>query len=150
MDIASISAVEAAGGVMIGVVLAYLEIRSLVRARQTDMVMRIYSTLSSKDYLETWEKVRNRDTVDFNEYRESHSSPAVSTIDDSEIMVYDESLSEQEFNQYRSEIIVNGLPDFRFNRTVKFTLRDVGKLIKKVDDIETFLCNQEVNQFCET
>lgn len=57
MDIASISAVVAAGGVMVGVVFAVLELRNLVKTRQTDLVLRLYSTYDSLDFLETWQKI---------------------------------------------------------------------------------------------
>lgn len=39
LDIPSVSAVVAATGVVIGVVLAYLEVKSIVRARQAELFM---------------------------------------------------------------------------------------------------------------
>ncbi len=41
LDIASISAVVAAGGVIVGVVFAVLELRNLVKTRQTDLALRL-------------------------------------------------------------------------------------------------------------
>ncbi len=48
MDIESISALVAAASVIVGVVLAYLEIKSLVRTRQTELVTSIYSSVSTR------------------------------------------------------------------------------------------------------
>jgi hypothetical protein len=50
LDIPSISAVVAAIGVLVGVVLAVFELRNLVRQRQTDLVMRLYLTWASDEY----------------------------------------------------------------------------------------------------
>ena len=50
LDIPSISAIVAAIGVLVGVVLAVLELRNLVRQRQTDLVMRLYLTWGSEEY----------------------------------------------------------------------------------------------------
>ena len=41
MDIASISAAVAAVGVIVGVIFAVLELRNLVRTRQTDLILRV-------------------------------------------------------------------------------------------------------------
>jgi len=56
MDIASISAVVAAGGVIVGVVFTVLELRNLIKQRQTDLVIRLYSTMGSSSLQEVWEK----------------------------------------------------------------------------------------------
>jgi len=54
LDIPSISAVVAAIGVLVGVVFAILQLRDLVKTRQTDLVMRLYSTFGSRDFQEAW------------------------------------------------------------------------------------------------
>lgn len=72
MDIPSISAVVAAVGVLVGVILTYLEIRSLVRTGKTDLVTGIYSTVSTREYLEAWEKLRDREITDLNEYKKEY------------------------------------------------------------------------------
>ena len=50
LDIPSITAVVAAVGVTLGVTLAYLEVRTLVKQRQTDLVIRLYSTFGNRDF----------------------------------------------------------------------------------------------------
>jgi len=54
LDIPSISAMVAAIGVLIGVVFAVLQLRDLVKTRQTDLIIRLYSTFGSKEFQETW------------------------------------------------------------------------------------------------
>jgi len=60
VDITEISAMTAAAGVLIGVVFAVLQLRDLVKTRQTDLVLRLYDKFSSKDFQDAWEIVRKR------------------------------------------------------------------------------------------
>ena len=68
MDIASISTAVAAVGVIVGVIFAVLELRNLVRTRQTDLILRLYTTFNSKEFLKTWDGVLKRDVKDFDDY----------------------------------------------------------------------------------
>ena len=72
MDIALVSALVAAIGVTVGVTLAYLEIRSLVRTRKTDLVIGIYSSVGTREYLEAYEKFMSREASDLDEYRRKY------------------------------------------------------------------------------
>jgi len=73
LDIASISAIVAAVGVIIGVVFTVLQLRDLVRTRQTDIVNSLYSSVKSREYLEAWEKFSTRKiTTDLLEYRKKY------------------------------------------------------------------------------
>ena len=72
LDIPSISAVVAAVGVTVGVTLAYLEVRTLVKTRQTDLVIRLYSTMGSREFQETWERFRAREYEDYKDYGKRH------------------------------------------------------------------------------
>jgi len=60
LDIPSISAIVAAAGVLVGVALTVLQLRDLVKTRQTDLVLRLYDKFSSKDFQDAWEIVRKR------------------------------------------------------------------------------------------
>jgi len=51
-DISTLSVVIAAVSVVIGVILAVLQIRDLVKTRQTDLVIRLYSAYWSKEFQE--------------------------------------------------------------------------------------------------
>jgi len=52
VDIPSISAIIAGTSVIVGVVFAVLQLRNLVKMRQTDLVIRLYSTSTSKEFQE--------------------------------------------------------------------------------------------------
>jgi len=68
LDIPSISAVVAAIGVIIGVTLAYLEVRTLSKQRQTDLVMKLYSTFGSREFLEARKTVMDLKFQDYSDY----------------------------------------------------------------------------------
>ncbi|UCB60749.1 MAG: hypothetical protein JSW72_01420 [Candidatus Bathyarchaeota archaeon] len=68
LDIASISAVVAAGGVIVGVVFAVLELRNLVKTRQTDLALRLYSHFGSKEFLEARRTVMDLEFRDYSDY----------------------------------------------------------------------------------
>ena len=57
LDIPSITGIVAAIGVIVGVVFTVLELRNLVQTRQTDLIMRLYSTYGSKEFLEATSRV---------------------------------------------------------------------------------------------
>jgi len=68
LDIPSISAIVAATGVLIGVVLAVLELRNLVRQRQKDLVMRLYSEFRNKEFRRAMAKVWNLEFKNYEDY----------------------------------------------------------------------------------
>ena len=72
LDIPSISAIVAAVGVIVGVVLTILQLRDLVKTRQTDLVMRLYSTFGSKEFNEARRKIMAREYKDYNDYEKKH------------------------------------------------------------------------------
>jgi len=72
LDIPSISAVVAAVGVLVGVTLAYLEVRSLVETRRTDLAISLYRDFGSKDYQEAWQTVIASEYKDYNGYVEKY------------------------------------------------------------------------------
>ncbi len=72
LDIPSITGIVAAIGVVVGVTLAYLEVRTLVKQRQTDLLMGIQSVRISKEFCEAWEKVINRKPMGYTDYQEKH------------------------------------------------------------------------------
>jgi len=90
VDITEISAVVAAAGVLVGVIYYILEIRHQrtmrqieIETRQTDLLVRLFSTIMSKDWLEAWEKVRDRETLDYDDYKEKYG-----LVEANEIYVY--------------------------------------------------------------
>jgi hypothetical protein len=67
VDITEISAMVAAAGVMIGVVYYILDIRHQARTRQTDFIMRLYSTYGSKEFHDILVELHN---LRFNDYED--------------------------------------------------------------------------------
>ncbi len=68
LDIPSISALVAAVGVIVGVVLAILELRNITKTRQMELIMSIYSLFTTRGYMEAWEKIRTREFKDYDGY----------------------------------------------------------------------------------
>jgi len=68
LDIPSISAIVAALGLIVGVVLAMLELRNVAKRRQMELILNIYSSFGTREYVDAWEKIRTRETKDYNEY----------------------------------------------------------------------------------
>jgi hypothetical protein len=69
IDVPSISAIVAAAGVIVGVVLTYVELRHQTKIRKTDLLVRLFSSVDSKDWLDAWEKVNEREILDYNDYK---------------------------------------------------------------------------------
>jgi len=67
LDIPSISAIVVATGVIVGIVFTILEIRNLVKTRQTDLVLRLYTTFVAKDFQEAYEKTLTMETKNYND-----------------------------------------------------------------------------------
>ena len=70
--ITEISAMVAAVGVLVGVVFTVLQLRDLVKTRQTDLIMRLYSRFGSEGFQKTWDKVRRREALSLHDYEEKY------------------------------------------------------------------------------
>ena len=57
---------------VVGVAFTVLELRNLVKARQTDLVIRLYSTFESKEFQEALDKVLAREYKDYNDYKKKY------------------------------------------------------------------------------
>ena len=68
VDLTSISAILAAIGVFVGVVFAILQLRDLVKTRQTDLIMRLYSHFGSKEFLAARKTVLDLSFEDYSDY----------------------------------------------------------------------------------
>jgi len=79
-DIPSVSAIIAAAGVLIGVVLTVMEVRNLVETRQTDLVIRLYQTFGSKEIQDAWEMIQTRECKDFDSYRKEYGLREVNEV----------------------------------------------------------------------
>ena len=90
VDIQTVSIVIASASVVAGVIYYSLQIRhqnlqiqQQTKTRQTDLLVRLFSTIMSKDWLEAWEKVRDRETLDYDDYKEKYG-----LVEANEIYVY--------------------------------------------------------------
>jgi len=75
LDIPSISAIVAAIGVIIGVVFTVLQLRDLVKTRQTDLILRLlspYFNLSNLEMRELYTKVMTCEYKDYNDFVEKY------------------------------------------------------------------------------
>jgi len=68
VDITEISAIVTAAGVLVGVVYYILEMRHQSKVRQTDLVLRLYSTWQSKELSDATLKVWNLEFKDYNDF----------------------------------------------------------------------------------
>jgi len=73
-DVTEISAMVAAAGVLIGVAYYILDMRNQTRLRQTDLIIRLYSFIANREFLEAWEKVRDREFKDTDDYQKKYGS----------------------------------------------------------------------------
>ena len=78
-DIQTVSIVIASASVVAGVIYysfqirhQNLQIQQQTKTRQTDLLVRLFSTLIDKDWLEAWEKVRDREILDYSNYKEKY------------------------------------------------------------------------------
>jgi len=68
VDVQTVSILVAAASVVVGVVLAVLQLRDLVKTRQTDLVMRLYSTFGSREFQEAWVETLRLEFKDYHDY----------------------------------------------------------------------------------
>jgi hypothetical protein len=57
-------------------------------------------------------------------------------------------VSENEYNNRKSSVMVNGKLDFTQGRTVRLSMRDVKENIERLDEIEETLCNYGATKYC--
>jgi len=74
IDITEISAMVAAGGVLVGVVYYILDLRQQTKIRQTDLVMKLYSQFSSLEFQKMWQEVMKREAKDYNVYSHEYGT----------------------------------------------------------------------------
>jgi hypothetical protein len=79
LDIPSLSAIVAAVGVLVGVVVAIVELRNLVKTRQTDLIMRLYSAMSEREWQEASFKILGLEYRNYDDYVQKYGSILVGT-----------------------------------------------------------------------
>ena len=64
----------AAAGVLVGVAYYVLDIQNQARIRKTDVILRFDAVWTSKEFLEAWAKVLERETKEYETYRLNNTS----------------------------------------------------------------------------
>ena len=77
------SIVVASAGILVAVVYHILQIRHQTRIRKTDLLTRLYSIMVSKDWLEAWQKVQERELLGYEDYFRKYG-----TVEVNEVFVY--------------------------------------------------------------
>jgi len=81
VGITEISAIVAAAGVLVGVVLAVLELRNLVEQRQTDTLMRLYSTWGEESLQKACLTVVELEFNDYDDYVKKYEASGAVVVD---------------------------------------------------------------------
>lgn len=68
VDIQTASVVIASASVVAGIVYYAFQVRHQSKLRETDLIMRVYSALSTKELEEAWYKVLNLECKDYTEF----------------------------------------------------------------------------------
>jgi hypothetical protein len=79
LDIPSVSAILAAAGVILGVAFTMFELRHLVKTRQTDLVMRLATAWTTKEFVEAVLKFSNLKFEDYNDFVKTYGPPLSDT-----------------------------------------------------------------------
>lgn len=75
VDVTEISAIVAAVGVLVGVVFTVLQLRDLVKTRQSDLLMRMHLAFSSKEYCDAALKMLSTDYKDYDDFLKKYGHP---------------------------------------------------------------------------
>jgi hypothetical protein len=73
-DVTSVSAIVAAVGVLVGVVLTVLELRNLVKQRQTDLFMKVYSIFGSGKFSKAVRRLLATEVKNYDDFVRKHGS----------------------------------------------------------------------------
>jgi len=68
VDIPTVSIAIASASVVAGIVYYAFQVRHQTKLRETDLIMRVYSTLSTKELEEAWYRVLNLECKDYDDF----------------------------------------------------------------------------------
>jgi hypothetical protein len=74
VDLQTASIVVASASVVAGIIYYSLQIRHQTKVSQTDLIIRLYSLVASKEFLDAWETVRNRKIESISQYKEKYGN----------------------------------------------------------------------------
>jgi len=74
VDISTLSIMIASISVVLGVIFAVLQLRDLVKTRQTDLIMRLYSAYGSREFQEAWVETLRLEFKDYNDFLKKYGA----------------------------------------------------------------------------
>ena len=75
IDIQTVSIMIASAGVFVAAIYYIFQIRHQTRVRQTDVIMRMYSTFNSKEFQEAFTKIVSLEFKDYNDFVKKYGLP---------------------------------------------------------------------------
>jgi hypothetical protein len=88
VDIQTISIVLASASVVAGVVYYALQLRHQAKLRQTDLIMRLYSTLGNKEFFESYTKFMLMEFEDYDDYRTKYAPSPTGLSEKPEVIAF--------------------------------------------------------------
>ena len=80
VDIQTVSIAIASATVFAAAIYYIFQIRNQTKMRKTDLLMRLYSTSVSKDWLEAWQKVEEREILGFDDYLRKYGTVELNEV----------------------------------------------------------------------
>jgi len=74
VDIQTVSIAVASAGILVAATYYILQIRHQTKLRQTDLVMRLYSTFGSKEFQDAWTRIESIEFKNYDEYVKKYGS----------------------------------------------------------------------------
>ena len=68
VDIQTVSIAIASAGVLVAAIYYVLETRHQNKMRQTELAMRLYQNFGTKEFMDSWWEIINREEKDYDEY----------------------------------------------------------------------------------
>ena len=74
VDVQTVSIAVASTGVFLAAIYYIIQIRHQTKVRQTDLVMRLYSTFGSKEFQDAWTRIESIEFKNYDEYVKKYGS----------------------------------------------------------------------------
>jgi hypothetical protein len=129
VDIQTVSIVIASASVVVGVVYYALQIRHQAKMRQTDFIVRLYSTYGSKEFRDMLVELHNLQFNDYKDFEKTYGSWLSKGPAQTAIFV---------ISTYFTEI---GTPSAQKNHRYQLPLRHLGLYLNQDELGESKACN---------
>ena len=74
VDVQTVSIVIASASIVAGIIYYGLQIRQQTKTRQTDLILRLYTTASSREVQDSYEKMREREIKNHEDYKKRYGT----------------------------------------------------------------------------